>query len=90
MSMSCFRHWVFILPEQTRGFSIDEGGSKPFPVVEFITFNKASARKYLEDYAGLQNIPEGDLNYLIGRRGFAARVVLDWAQSGQMSILKCL
>lgn len=81
---------VVIVPEHARGSSIDEGGSKPFPVIEFGTFDKASARKYLEDYAGPQDIPEGDLNYLVWRRRFAARVVLDWAQSGQVSILKCL
>ncbi|GAQ90105.1 hypothetical protein KFL_006010010 [Klebsormidium nitens] len=65
-------------------------GSKPFPVVDFGTFNDASARKYLGDYAGPQDIPEHDLLFLVGRRRFAARVVLDWAQSGQESILTCL
>ncbi|GAQ91668.1 hypothetical protein KFL_008300050 [Klebsormidium nitens] len=65
-------------------------GSKPFPVVEFGTFNEASALTYLVSYAGSQDIPEHDLKFLVGRRRFAARVVLDWALSGQEDVLTCL
>jgi hypothetical protein len=65
-------------------------GSEPFPVIEFGTFSEETALKYLESYAGPQELAEADIRYLRGRRRFAVRVVLDWVQSGQKSIGECL